>query len=382
MVTSIMLNETEIDLKVGETYQFKVTHYPSEAISPNYEWRISEDYSNVDNKVFYHGEIDQTGLYKAIVEGTDYVTVYTKNLVDQATGKPLAHTCKVKINPVEVESLKMDRTEIALMDGDTARLFCSLSPDNATYRNLQWTTSNRNIVNIVNYVDNYCIMQAVGIGEAIVKAHSWGNTNIAHCIVKVSPGPIKELQMDEEAFTMEKGLTKQLRVKYTPKIVRDSSLIWSSSDKAVASVDEYGVVTAISNGTTIITATAVDGGCKTNCEVTVLDKEDMVQVSYSLDHMLIFDDYFMTAEVTFVIENLTSSTIKWLEMKIYDSNNENHVYMTVDNSLLGGIIEPGQKHKIEGVPLMGIYKPIFVWTYELDGNIYERRKKYSIDDLK
>lgn len=51
--------------------------------------------------------------------------------------------------------------------------------------------------------------------------------------------------------------------------VANSNVTWTSSDDAVATVDIYGVVTGIGNGTATITATTEDGGFTATCEVTV-----------------------------------------------------------------------------------------------------------------
>ena len=49
----------------------------------------------------------------------------------------------------------------------------------------------------------------------------------------------------------------------------DKSVVWQSSNPAVATVDALGKVTAVSNGTATITATTTDGGFTDSCTVTV-----------------------------------------------------------------------------------------------------------------
>ncbi len=59
--------------------------------------------------------------------------------------------------------------------------------------------------------------------------------------------------------SLEQGEELALGINFTPTNATNKGVIWSSSDTAVATVDEFGVVTAVaSSGTTTITATSVD----------------------------------------------------------------------------------------------------------------------------
>ena len=55
-----------------------------------------------------------------------------------------------------------------------------------------------------------------------------------------------------------------------PETTTDKSFVWSSSDESIATVDEYGVITAVSSGTVQIIATCLDeGGASGVINVTV-----------------------------------------------------------------------------------------------------------------
>ena len=56
---------------------------------------------------------------------------------------------------------------------------------------------------------------------------------------------------------------------WTPADPSDQRIQWSSSNPAVATVDDRGIVSGISNGTSVITARAVDGNQTTSTEVSV-----------------------------------------------------------------------------------------------------------------
>lgn len=74
--------------------------------------------------------------------------------------------------------------------------------------------------------------------------------------------------------TTEKTLTKagetlQLTATVAPENAANKKLHWSSSDPKIATVDENGLVTAVSNGTAIITVTTEEGSYTATCTITV-----------------------------------------------------------------------------------------------------------------
>ena len=73
----------------------------------------------------------------------------------------------------------------------------------------------------------------------------------------------------ESAILTQKGETVQLIATVTPENTLDKKVIWSSSDSSVATVDANGLVTAVSNGTVIITATTEEGGKTATTKITV-----------------------------------------------------------------------------------------------------------------
>ena len=66
-----------------------------------------------------------------------------------------------------------------------------------------------------------------------------------------------------------KGETVQLIASVTPDNAVNKKLTWSTSDSSVATVDENGLVTAVANGTAIITVTIEDGKMTAKSTITV-----------------------------------------------------------------------------------------------------------------
>ncbi len=67
--------------------------------------------------------------------------------------------------------------------------------------------------------------------------------------------------------------TYQLFATVFPETASNKTIVWSSDNEEVATVDENGLLTAKSLGTALITATTVDGSYSASCKVTVLPRE-------------------------------------------------------------------------------------------------------------
>lgn len=79
------------------------------------------------------------------------------------------------------------------------------------------------------------------------------------------------ITFDRTSLTMKVGESSQINATVAPADATDSSLVWTSSDRAKVSVQD-GKITALVAGTATITAKAKDGsGVKADCKVKVLE---------------------------------------------------------------------------------------------------------------
>lgn len=83
--------------------------------------------------------------------------------------------------------------------------------------------------------------------------------------------PITSLSFETNALYMYAGETRALNAVFTPSNASVKSLSWKSSNTAVASVSQDGIVVAQATGTATITATTTDGtGLSASCQVNVM----------------------------------------------------------------------------------------------------------------
>lgn len=118
-------------------------------------------------------------------------------------------------------------------------------------------------------VDENGKITAKSIGEAVITATATNGGVSAQCKITV----IEEYIALENIELISKlelcvGSQETLGVTYTPATATNKEILWSISDEAIATVDENGLITALSEGTATITASA-DNNVAKACEVTV-----------------------------------------------------------------------------------------------------------------
>lgn len=89
------------------------------------------------------------------------------------------------------------------------------------------------------------------------------------------PIHVTGLTLDKNNATIYvNGSDLQINATITPNDADDKSIDWTSSNESVATVSNKGVVHAIAEGNTTITATTVDGGYIASCAITVSEDKD------------------------------------------------------------------------------------------------------------
>lgn len=81
---------------------------------------------------------------------------------------------------------------------------------------------------------------------------------------------VSAITLQEETVTLTgPGTQYQLRLQIQSDSVWTPALVYESSDASVATVNEQGLVTAVSEGTAVITASNADGSISAHCTITV-----------------------------------------------------------------------------------------------------------------
>ena len=143
-------------------------------------------------------------------------------------------------------------------------LTATVEPENATNKNLTWSSDDTDIVTISNN-----ILTGKKPGSATITATAKDDSRVsATYTITVSPVAVESVTLNKTAASIPAGSSETLIATVTPDNAADKTVTWTSSDVSVATVDSNGKVTAIKEGTATITAATANGKSAT-CTVTV-----------------------------------------------------------------------------------------------------------------
>lgn len=246
-VSSISISITAKEIAIGETLQLSATVSPSNATDKTISWSSSN--ANV-------ASVSPTGLVTGKAEGSTDI---------KATCDGKSATCKITVKKpiVAVASVELDKTDITLDAEETITLKATVKPDNATEKTVTWGSSKESIAT----VDNSGKVTGVDNGVASITASCGGKS--ASCKVTVVV-QVKSISLNKTELTLEIGKSETLTATIKPDNAKDKTITWSSTNAAVAAVDNNGKVTAIATGTAIIKASS--GTQTATCNVTVTNQ--------------------------------------------------------------------------------------------------------------
>lgn len=171
-------------------------------------------------------------------------------------------------------TLSCGEKTVTLKAGETYQINATLTPVNASTK-VEWSSNNPCVT-----VSSDGKVTAKSGGTAVVTAKA-GNVS-AKAYFKVTDVEITRVRFSESSVDMTEGESKKLVPSLTPSDASPLSLNWTSDTPSVAKVAEDGTVTAVGEGSAIITATAPSGEsdycwvyvtAKSNAVVPVVGRE-------------------------------------------------------------------------------------------------------------
>lgn len=238
-----------LTLKKGKSKALKVKVTVSGKTSKDVTFKSSKkSVATVSSK----GKITAKKNGKANITITSKANAKKKVTVQVTVGTP---STKVALN----------KTKVSLGKGKKVTLKATVTPKKASNKKVVWTSSKKSVAT----VSSKGVVTAKKAGTAKITATAAdGSGKKATCTVKVGAA-VTNVALDKTSLQMWVGGSDTLKATVTPANAVDKSLAWSSSNPAVATVDN-GKVAALSAGTATVTAKAADGsGKKATCTVTV-----------------------------------------------------------------------------------------------------------------
>lgn len=147
----------------------------------------------------------------------------------------------------KVDSLTLETTQLVLTKGGTGKLIAKDGDNDAVYSGITWEGGSNIIADVKQtQKNNYTVTAGQTVGKTEIRARYEGVTSNS-CTIIVLPETLTDVS------PIQAGSETQLAFPYSDDVKERTT--WSSTDESIATVDKNGVVTAIKEGETTITAT-------------------------------------------------------------------------------------------------------------------------------
>ncbi|MGN0283145.1 MAG: DUF4979 domain-containing protein [Prevotella sp.] len=216
---------------------------------------------------------------------------------------------------------------LPLIKGQEVSLSCTLSPEDATFKNVLWSSSDSTVATVED--GKVTAISEKGLGYSIINVMPVGmfsGSGVSATLkVKVDEHLHQATDITLSSASDEVYEGEQLALSYDimPESATYRTLAWSSSDTNTATVDGKGVITAVSSGTgntttVVITATALDGS-NVSAKKTITVKRIVNPVEVSINQKYSAESGYCCAnneqelklEFTTNPEDCTLSQLTW-----------------------------------------------------------------------
>ena len=208
--------------------------------------------------------VSQSGVVTGVLPGSATIS---------ATSEGKTGTAAITVTLAPVATVTVSPDSAAVVQGQTAQ-FTATTKDalgnTLTGRTITWSSSNTSVAT----VDATGKATAVATGGpdttgATITATSEGKSGTAKLVVY--PLPVDSVAVSPTSATLKRGQTKQFTataLDATGKVLTGRTFTWTSSDPTIATVDQTGLVTAVTDGKNVI-ITATSEGKSGTATVTV-----------------------------------------------------------------------------------------------------------------
>ena len=360
-ITGISLDKTSLNLKKGESATLAATVLPKNATNKDVVWKS-------DNEGV--ATVSQAGVVEGIRAGNTVISVATKE-------GDFTAECKVTVaepvtdpdptpepdpipepSAVAVTGVGLNKTALNLEKGETETLVATISPDDASNKDVTWASSDEDVA----AVSKSGTVKAMGAGHATITATTQDGGYRARCEVAVKTGSdiptepddpddsnsyddyedpdgyddsesddpddsdnyddfnepedeeiyVTGVSLNKANLNLLEGKSATLVAAITPSDATNQNVIWESDDESVAKVSDIGVVGAVKAGTTTIIVTTEDGGETAECIVRVTKKTVKVsKVTLSKSTASVAKGRSLALSATVSPSNATNKSVTW-----------------------------------------------------------------------
>jgi len=359
-VASITLNKSILNLKSGDSEKLISTVDPADATNTKVTW------SSSDSKI---ATVSQDGTVKGINAGSAIITVKSGD------GK-ISATAEVTVKVIAVASITLNKSILNLKSGDSEKLISTVNPADATNTKVTWSSSNSKIAT----VSQDGTVKGVNAGSAIITVKSGDGKTFATAEVTVLPTAVSGITINKNSLKILINDSRVLEITIYPQNADNKKVIWKSSNPSVATVSSDGSIKGIKLGSTIITATTVDGNFIVSSSIEVVSIDQFVQV-YVKPNNLLASSAGNSVELSLGVYNPTNTPIEIRYIRIYIDGVLRQTYNTQDPELLNAFYRYSLGPFIIGYGAINVSSFLQDWVVEVeyfsDGKTYTTSSKVS-----
>ena len=159
LVNTIVLNTAEAEITIGEKIQLETTIIPNDATNKSVTWSTTNEAVAI---------VDNNGMVSGVGVGTCQIKVTAND------GSGRTSSCTVKVNPIEICNITLNKKMSELIVGENLQLETSVLPNNATDKRVTWKSSNNSIAT----VDDNGLVTAVAYGQCNIIVSTVDGSNL------------------------------------------------------------------------------------------------------------------------------------------------------------------------------------------------------------
>lgn len=251
--------------------------------------------------------VNGSGVIKGVAAGKTYVWC------SSADGSLFGY---VRVNVrTAVTGLRLSEKALDLRlsaddpEAASAQLGVTVFPENAFSKDVTWSSDDESIAT----VDADGNVTGLRAGKTTVRVtaadRGSGAPVTAQCEVTVKQA-VTGIEADRKELTLNVKEKVLLSAVISPEDASDKTVIWTSSDPSVATVDDKGQVSAAAPGTAVITCTSADGSnLSGSCTVRVIKGVTSVKIAERDVRLYVHDT--MQLNVTVSPADATERDLTW-----------------------------------------------------------------------
>jgi sialate O-acetylesterase len=212
---------------------------------------------------------------------------------------------------IPVASVSVSPATALVSVGSTVQLSLSVLPIEATNKMVTWNSADTNIAT----VDANGLVTAKSAGTVRITATTQDGSKTSYSDVTVQAGAIAVtgVTINPTSASINTNDTKQFSAIVSPLGASNKTVVWSSDNEAVATVDANGLVKAITKGTATISATTQDGNFKATANISVAIPVNGISFSQSTGMVLIGTPLQLSP--VFTPSNATNTSVSYSSNK-------------------------------------------------------------------